>query len=128
VFINHLVNLTYHNEALEIAMDIGDVEGEGRAYGNIGIVHQSLGYYKLALEYYNKRLEIALKNKYVDGEGRAYGNIGIVYESITKFQFRSAEPTTTQGRREEKRVYDGQTSNSRPTVFYTFYKLGMGGE
>jgi tetratricopeptide (TPR) repeat protein len=37
----------------------GDKSGEGRAYGNIGNVLESLSQYDEAIEYYKKYLEIA---------------------------------------------------------------------
>ena len=44
---------------LKIAIDIGDLDGEGRAYGNLGNAYQSLGDYQKAIEYHEKHLRIA---------------------------------------------------------------------
>ena len=41
--------LEYHNKTLEIAKKIGDIDGEGRAYVNIGNIHRLLGNYEMAI-------------------------------------------------------------------------------
>ena len=41
--------IEYHEKDSKIAKEIGDRAGEGRAYGNLGIVYQLLGNYKKPL-------------------------------------------------------------------------------
>ncbi|XP_074632061.1 uncharacterized protein LOC141890475 [Acropora palmata] len=72
--------------AKEIAKEIGDRAGEGRAYGNLGIAYQSLGDYQKAIEYHEKRLKIAKEIGDRAGEGRAYGNLGNAYQSLGDYQ------------------------------------------
>ena len=73
---NYQDALKYHHKHLEIALQLGDKGGEGRAYCNIGNAHDSLGNYQDALKYHHKYLEIALQLGDKGGEGMAYGNIG----------------------------------------------------
>ena len=42
----------YLQKALVIRTEIGDREGEGADYGNLGAVFQSLGHYDKAKEYF----------------------------------------------------------------------------
>ena len=44
----------YYEKALAIAIEIGDRNGEGTRYGNLGVVFQSLGEYQKAKKYYEK--------------------------------------------------------------------------
>ncbi|XP_067046747.1 tetratricopeptide repeat protein 28-like [Acropora muricata] len=78
--------IEYHEKDLKIAKEIGDRAGEGRAYGNLGIVYKSLGDYQKAIEYHEKDLKIAKEIGDRAGEGRAYGNLGIVYKSLGDYQ------------------------------------------
>ena len=48
-----------HEKQLKIAIQIGDRDGEGGAYGNLGNAYQSMGDYRKAIEYYEKLLKIA---------------------------------------------------------------------
>ena len=51
----------YHEKALAISVEIGDREGEGTRYGNLGTVFQSLGEYVKAREYHEKALAISVE-------------------------------------------------------------------
>ena len=67
---------------MKIAKEIGDKAGEGRAYGNLGNVYQSLGDYQRAIEYQEKHLKIAKEIGDRAGKGIAYGNLGNAYQSL----------------------------------------------
>jgi tetratricopeptide (TPR) repeat protein len=60
---------------------VGDRAGEGRAYGNFGIAHQSQGGYAKAIAYHTQRLAIPKEVGGRAGEGRAYGKLGNAYQS-----------------------------------------------
>ena len=70
----------YHNQYLNIAKELGDRAGEGRAYGNLGISYDSLGDFKQAVKYHNQHLSIAKELGERAGEGRAYGNLGSAHQ------------------------------------------------
>ena len=70
---------------MKIAQEIGDRSGEGKAYGNLGNVYNSLSEYGKAIEYQEKRLKIALEIGDRCGEGRAYGNLGSAYCSLSEY-------------------------------------------
>ena len=43
--------IEYHEKHLKIAIEIGDRDGEGRAYGSLGNAYLSLGDCRKAMEY-----------------------------------------------------------------------------
>ena len=51
---NYQEALTYHQNSLDIALQLGDKGIVGKAYGNIGNAHNSLGNYQEALTYHQK--------------------------------------------------------------------------
>ena len=67
---------------MNIAKEVGDRNGEGRAYGNLGSCFQSLGDYQKSIEFHEKRLKIAKEIGDRRGEGAAYGNLGNCYQSL----------------------------------------------
>ncbi len=78
--------IEYHEKHLEIALETGDRNGEGRANGNLGNAYQSLGDYRRAIEYHEKHLEIAREIGDLGREGGAYGNLGIAYDSLGDYR------------------------------------------
>ncbi|MDB9512075.1 tetratricopeptide repeat protein, partial [Kamptonema animale CS-326] len=78
--------IEYHEKHLEIALETGDRNGEGRANGNLGNAYQSLGDYRRAIEYHEKHLEIAREIGDLGREGGAYGNLGIAYKSLGDYR------------------------------------------
>ena len=65
-----------------LAKEIGDQGGEGRAYGILGNVYQSLGDHRKAIEYHEKDFKIAKEIGDQRREGIAYGSLGNAYESL----------------------------------------------
>ena len=78
--------IEYHEKHLKIALEIGDLTGEGGAYANLGNAYQSLGDYRKAIEYHEKHLKIALEIGDLTGEGRAYANLGNAYQSLGDYR------------------------------------------
>ena len=78
--------MDYHERHLEIAKGIGDISGEGKAYGNLGCAYRSLGDFKKAIDYHERHLEIAKGIGDISGEGKAYGNLGCAYRSLGNFK------------------------------------------
>ena len=77
--------IKYHTQDLEIAKEVGNRAGEGRAYGNLGTTHVSLGDFSQAIKYHTQRLEIAKEVGDRAGEGKAYGNLGNAYQLLGDF-------------------------------------------
>jgi len=75
----------YFENGLKIAKEIGDRQGEGVAYVNLGNAYYSLGDYSKAIEYQENGLEIALEIGDRRGEGNAYGSLGNSYFSLGEF-------------------------------------------
>ena len=79
-------SIEYHKEQLATALEYGNRGREGRAYGSLGIAHQSLGDYRKAIKYHAKHLKIAIEIGDRGGEGGAYGNLGNAYWSLGNYQ------------------------------------------
>ncbi|RMX34930.1 hypothetical protein pdam_00025706, partial [Pocillopora damicornis] len=76
----------YHEHHLQIAKEVGDKAGEGKAYCNLSNAYQSLGNFHKAIEYCERDLQIAKEVGDKAGEGRAYGNLGNAYQSLGDFR------------------------------------------
>ena len=68
--------IDYYERHLEIAKELGDRLGEGKAYGNLGNAHCNLGDLKTAIDYYERQLKITKELGDKSGEGKTYGNFG----------------------------------------------------
>ena len=75
-----------HQQHLQIAEELGDRGGVGRAYANIGNAHLLLGNYREALQYHQKDLQIAEELGDRGGVGSAYGNIGNAHDSLGNYR------------------------------------------
>ena len=71
---------------MKIAKEIGDRDGEGAAYGNLGNSYKALGGYQKPIECCEKLVKIVLEIGDRRGEGRAYGNLGDAYQSLGDHQ------------------------------------------
>ena len=69
-----------------IAKEIKDKKREGCAYGNLGIVYQSLREFQRAIEYHNQHLSIAKEVGDRECESKAYSSLGNTYHSLREFQ------------------------------------------
>ena len=69
-----------------MAKDLGDRNGEGKAYCNLGNLYHIIGAYKQAEMFHRDHLSIAKELGDRIGEGNAYGNLGIVYNSLADFE------------------------------------------
>ena len=80
--VDYVKTIEYLEKALAIAIEIGDRQGEGRCYGNLGSVSSYFGDYVKANEYLEKALAIAIEIGDRQGEGSRYGNLGTVSSSL----------------------------------------------
>ena len=74
----------YLHKALVITTEIGDRNGEGACYANLGNVFQSLGEYERAKEYLHKALVIITEIGDRNAEGKCYADLGSVFHSGLK--------------------------------------------
>ena len=65
-----------HTQALAVARDIGDRQGESASLGNLGLCHEHLGDYRQAIELHTQALAIARDIGDRQGEGAAPGQPG----------------------------------------------------
>ncbi|XP_067030788.1 tetratricopeptide repeat protein 28-like [Acropora muricata] len=78
--------IEYQKKLLKIAIENRDRDGEGRAYGNLGVAYNSLSDFREAIEYHEKHLTIAIEIGNQAGEGRAYENLGLAHKSLGDFR------------------------------------------
>ena len=76
--------IEYDEQHLEIAKEVGDKDGEGRAYGRLGFAYCNLGDFQKAIQYNERHLKIAKVVENKAGEGGAYGNLCNAYQSFVK--------------------------------------------
>ena len=75
-----------HTQALAIARDIGDRQGEGAALGNLGLCHSSLGEYERAIDLHTQALAIARDIGDRQGEGATLGNLGLCHYRLGEYR------------------------------------------
>ncbi|MCG8406223.1 MAG: CHAT domain-containing protein, partial [Phycisphaerales bacterium] len=78
--------IEYHKQHLSVAIEVGDRAGQGRGYGNLGIVYDCLGQVQQAIEYQKQCLSIAIEVDDRAGQGGAYDSLGIAYLSLEDFK------------------------------------------
>ena len=66
--------------------EVGDREGEGKAYGNLGNPYDSLGDFQKAIEYHERGLKISTEVRDRAREKIAYYNLDNAYDSLEDFQ------------------------------------------
>jgi tetratricopeptide (TPR) repeat protein len=72
------MSIAYYPQTLQIAQELHDKAGQGRALGNMGSVYYSLGEYDKALEHYQQLVQVAQELHDKAGQGSALGNMGSV--------------------------------------------------
>ncbi len=72
----------YQEQALVIAREIGDRQGEANALGNLGLAYASLGEVHKAIGYYEQHATIAHEIGDRQGEGIDLSNLGSAYASL----------------------------------------------
>ncbi len=69
-------------EAVALAREIGDRQGEANATGNLGNLFHCLGRYAEAREHYERHLALAREIGDREGEATGAGNLGLVFLSL----------------------------------------------
>ena len=78
--------IEYHERYLKISKAVGNMAGEGKAYGNLGNAYYSLGEFQKAIEYHERDLKISKEVGDRAGKGNTYCNLGNDYYSLGDFQ------------------------------------------
>lgn len=73
--------IDFHQQHLDIAIEIGDKSDIGRARGNLGNAYHSQGDYADAIAFHQQNLDTATEIDDKAGIGRALGNLGAAYHS-----------------------------------------------
>ncbi len=83
-----------YTQALAIAREIGNREGDGTALGNLRICHMELGEYRQAIDMHTQALGIFRDIGYREAECTALGNLGLCRFSLG--EYRQAIDLTTR--------------------------------
>jgi tetratricopeptide (TPR) repeat protein len=77
--------IKHYQQALLIARESNDKQGEGSSLGNLGLVYSTLGQFNKAIEQYQQALLIAREINDKQSEGIHLGNLGIAYSTLSQF-------------------------------------------
>ena len=78
--------LERHIQELSVARKVGDRQGKGLAYFNLGNYYHAVAHFNQAIIHYTEALAIFKEVGFRAGEGRAYGNLGNAYQSLGNFK------------------------------------------
>jgi tetratricopeptide (TPR) repeat protein len=78
-------NLEYHEQILDLARDIEDIEQEVYALGSIGQIKLYLGEYYLAKEYFEKAMVLSQEANYNTGYINSLIALGLVYDYMCRY-------------------------------------------
>lgn len=82
---NYHRSLDFYDEALDIAMELKDINLESEVYGAMGIVYKNQGKYRDALENYEKALKLAIELNDSSWIAACYVNSANVYRRLTNY-------------------------------------------
>lgn len=72
----------YFKLHLDISRELGNLSGEGKAYGNLGNSYHTLSDFENAVHFLELGLKLAKQIGAKTGEASSYGNLGIVYQKL----------------------------------------------
>jgi tetratricopeptide (TPR) repeat protein len=73
-------------KALNICIEIKDLNCEGRALNGLGLAYVSLGHYQKAIDYHKQSLSIAKQIGALNGEQALLNNLGSAYYYLGQYQ------------------------------------------
>ena len=76
--------IEFYEQALKIAQEIGDRQGEGNALGNLGLAYSNLGEPHKSIEFYEQALKISQEIGNRRGEGADLTGLGNAYFDLGK--------------------------------------------
>ncbi|MDW7694082.1 tetratricopeptide repeat protein [Flammeovirgaceae bacterium SG7u.111] len=77
--INFMAAVSYGEQAVSYATEIGNKDQLGSAYEDLGSIHLRTGRYETALDFYKKALAIFVETKNKEAEASTMHNTGVVY-------------------------------------------------
>ena len=81
----HPKAIEYHQQALDIAREIGDRRLEGNTLGNLGNGYRALGQFDKAIAHHQQALDIAREIGNWLGEGHQLANLGISFARLEDY-------------------------------------------
>jgi len=78
--------ITLYQQSLDIAKEIGDIQGESASLNNLGNAYDSLGQYERAIAFFEQSLAMARQIEDIQGESASLNNLGLAYESLGQYE------------------------------------------
>ncbi|MBO1065464.1 tetratricopeptide repeat protein [Dolichospermum flos-aquae UHCC 0037] len=78
--------ITFYQQSLDIAKEIGDIQGESRSLNNLGNAYYSLGQSERAIAFHQQSLDIAKEIGDIQGESISLNNLGFAYNSLGEYE------------------------------------------
>ncbi|QEI43364.1 Response regulator aspartate phosphatase H [Dolichospermum sp. UHCC 0315A] len=78
--------IAFYQQSLDIAKEIGYIQGESNSLNNLGNAHYSLGQYQRAIAFHQQSLDIAKEIGDIRGESNSLGNLGNAYDSLGQYE------------------------------------------
>ena len=117
--------IEYHEQALAIAREIGDREGESTTLGNLGNAYSDLGELRKAIEFYEEALTISREIEDRQGEGVDLGNLGNAYSDLGEIRkaIEYHEQALAIAREIEDRGGEGTTLGNLGNAYYALGEI-----
>jgi tetratricopeptide (TPR) repeat protein len=78
--------IAFHQQSLDIAKEIGDIQGESISLNNLGNAYYFLGQYQRAIAFHQQSLDIFREIGDVQGESISLNNLGNAYYSLGQYE------------------------------------------
>jgi tetratricopeptide (TPR) repeat protein len=78
--------IAYYGKSLEIAREIGNLQGEAASLNNLGTAYHSLGQYQRVIDFHQQSLEIEREIGDRHGEANSLMGLGNAYRSLRQYQ------------------------------------------
>ena len=76
--------IAFYQQSLNIAKEIGDIQGESNSLKNLGNAYNYLGQYEKAIAFYQQSLDIAKEIGDIRGEANAWFNLGVALKNVNR--------------------------------------------
>ncbi|OBQ40969.1 MAG: transcriptional regulator, partial [Anabaena sp. MDT14b] len=78
--------IAFYQQSLDIAKEIGDIQGESASLNNLGVAYYFLGQYERAIAFNQQSLDIKKEIGDIQGESRSLNNLGLAYDSLGQYE------------------------------------------
>ena len=78
--------IAFYQQSLNIAKEIGDIQGESNSLKNLGNAYNYLGQYEKAIAFHQQSLDIAKEIGDIEGESSSLNNLGNAYNYLGQYE------------------------------------------